>query len=112
MTLFGKPEDQEDHRLMSQNNSLIGVWMPGPFIEQRWGEVRKQSKKTINLPNISQNGRAGARDMLIYSFLPPTGGQGAEHKHCNSQAEEQDSLRQTTMYDYNNKSNEKQVNEV
>ena len=53
MTLFGKPEDQEDHRIMSQNNHLIGVWMPGPFIEQRWGKVRKQSKKKINLPNIS-----------------------------------------------------------
>ena len=28
-------------RLMSQNNHLIGVWMPGSFIEYRGEEVRK-----------------------------------------------------------------------
>ena len=33
-------------------------------------------------------------------------------KHFNSQAEGQDSLRQSILYDYNNKSNEKQVKEV
>jgi len=27
--------DQEDGRLVPQNNHLIGVWMPGSFIEQR-----------------------------------------------------------------------------
>jgi len=52
-TLFGKLPDQEDGRLMSQNNHLIGIWMPGSFIDQRWGKVRKQSKKAINLANIS-----------------------------------------------------------
>ena len=31
----------EDGRLMPQNNHLIWVWMPGSFIEQRSGEVRK-----------------------------------------------------------------------
>ena len=36
VTLFGKTTDQEDGRLMSQNNHLIQVWMPGSFIEQRW----------------------------------------------------------------------------
>ena len=40
-TLFGKPDDREDGRLMSQNNHLVGVWMPGSFIEQRGGEVSK-----------------------------------------------------------------------
>ena len=40
MTLLGKLADGEDGRLMSQNNHLIGVWMPVSFIEQRWGEVR------------------------------------------------------------------------
>jgi len=47
-TLFGKPDDREDGRLMSQNNHLVGVWMPGSFMDQRWGEVRKQSKKAIS----------------------------------------------------------------
>jgi len=31
MTLFGRPADQEDGRLMSQNNHFISVWMPGSF---------------------------------------------------------------------------------
>ena len=34
MTLFGKLEDREDGRLMSQNNHLVGVWILGSFIEQ------------------------------------------------------------------------------
>ena len=46
-TLFRKPADQVDGRLMCQNNYLVGVWMPGSFMDQRWGEVRKQSKKAI-----------------------------------------------------------------
>ena len=37
MTLFGKLADREDDRLMSQNNHLIGVWMPDSFIKQREG---------------------------------------------------------------------------
>ena len=37
----------EDGRIEPQNNHLIRVWMPGSFTNQRWGEVRKQSKKTI-----------------------------------------------------------------
>ena len=47
MPKFGKPVDQEDGRLMSQNNHLLGVWMPGSFINQRLGKTCKQSKKTI-----------------------------------------------------------------
>ena len=40
-TLFGKPADWEDSRLMSQNNHLVRVWMPGSFIEQRTREVEE-----------------------------------------------------------------------
>ena len=29
--------DGEDGRVMSQNKHLMGVWMAGSFIEQRWG---------------------------------------------------------------------------
>ena len=47
MTLFGKLTQQEDGRLMSQNHHLVGVWMLGSFMDQRWGEVRKESKKAI-----------------------------------------------------------------
>ena len=42
-SLFGKPADGEDGRLKSQNNYVIGVWMPVSFIAQRGGgdeEVR------------------------------------------------------------------------
>ena len=46
MTLFGKLAYQEDGKLMSQSNHLIWVWMPGSFIGQTWGKVRKQSLKS------------------------------------------------------------------
>ena len=39
MTIFRKPSDGEDGRLMSQNSHLKGIWTPVCFIEQRWGEV-------------------------------------------------------------------------
>ena len=39
---FGKPADQEDGRLMSQNDHLMGSKMPGSFKNQRWRDVRKQ----------------------------------------------------------------------
>ena len=51
--LFRELVDQEYGRLISQNNHLVWVWMPGSFMNQRWREVRKQSKKAINLANIS-----------------------------------------------------------
>lgn len=42
--------------------------MPDSFIDQRWGEVRKQSKKTVSLANIFQNGRLQSGDVLISPF--------------------------------------------
>ena len=57
--------------------------MPGSFIDQRWEEVRKQSKKVINLTNISQNVRPQAEDVLISSFLSSTGGQGSEQRRLS-----------------------------
>ena len=52
--------------------------------------------------------------MLISSFLPSTGGQGPEQGHFkfNSQAEEQDSLKQAIVNGYNDKNNAKQVKET
>ena len=37
----GQPADQEDGKLTPQSNHLIGVWMPGSFIEMRGGEDAK-----------------------------------------------------------------------
>ena len=31
-----QPTDQEDGRLMSQNNQHVGVWMSRSFMGQRW----------------------------------------------------------------------------
>lgn len=45
MTLFRELADQVDGRLMSQNNHLIVDWIPGSFIEQRWGDVRTKMLK-------------------------------------------------------------------
>ena len=84
MTLFGKPGDQEDGRLMSQNNHLITVWMSGSLIDQRWGwgaGVKKQNKKAINLAN-TWNAKSRGGDVFISSFLQPlTGGRGPEWRH-------------------------------
>ena len=52
-TLTRKPAQQEDSRLVPQNNHLSGVWMPDSFIEQReksneeWkskGKIERESK--------------------------------------------------------------------
>ena len=51
------------------------------LIDQRWGQVRKQSKKATNFANISQNGKPLAGNVLISSFLLSTGGQGFEQSH-------------------------------
>ena len=47
--LIRKPADREDGRLAPQNNHLIGVWMPGSFIEQRErGNEELKSKGRID----------------------------------------------------------------
>ena len=46
-SLFGKLVDGEDGKLMFENNHLVGPWMSGSFMDQRWGEVREQNIKTI-----------------------------------------------------------------
>ena len=76
----GKPTDWEDGRLMSQYYHLIRVRMPDSFIAE--GEVGKPSKMSINLVNISWNGKPPEGDILVLisSFLPSTGGQGPEQK--------------------------------
>ena len=53
VTFSRKLDDLEDGRLMSQNNHLVGVWMPGSFMVQRWRGMRIQVKWPFNLANIS-----------------------------------------------------------
>ena len=52
--------DQEGGRLEPQNNQVVGTWLPGTFMDQRWAGgglgasgVRKQSKKTIQSLQMS-----------------------------------------------------------
>ena len=79
------------------------------FYELEKEDVRKQTKKALNLANILENGKPQAGDVFISSFLPSTGGQGSEQRHFNSWAEGQDSLGQAAMCDYSNKSNREQI---
>ena len=51
MTLFEKSADPEDGRLMSQNNHLIGVWMP--FFKNRT-QSRKRWRSKVRQPLILQ----------------------------------------------------------
>ena len=44
-TLFRKPADWEDDRLMSRNIHLIRVWMPVSFIERERDGMRKSNEK-------------------------------------------------------------------
>ena len=47
-TLFGKPANQKDGKIAPQNKHLPRAWLPGSFMDQRWGEVRKQVKRLFN----------------------------------------------------------------
>lgn len=44
-TLIWEPPDWEDGRLAPQNNHLIKAWLPGSFLDQRWGGGRWRSKE-------------------------------------------------------------------
>ena len=66
MTLFGKPADQEDSGLSPQNNHLFRAWMPGSFIDQRWGELRSKVKRPLTLQTAPRMAslRQGTRRFL------------------------------------------------
>ena len=58
-TLFRKPADQEDGRIMSQNNHHLEVWMPGYFTDGSKGEEVKLKKRPLILqisPGIASLG--------------------------------------------------------
>ena len=74
--------------------------------------MRKQSKKAINLANISWNDRPQAGDVSISSFRTSIDGQGSEERYLTVRQRGRFSLRQAITYDYNNKSKEKQVKRI
>ena len=44
-----EPADQEDGRLVTQNNHLVGAWLPGSFLDQRWGGGKETKKKDYSI---------------------------------------------------------------
>ena len=54
---------------MSQNNHLVRALMPGSFMNQRCGKVRKQSKKTIFFLQVSPS-MASLRQEDVLVSLP------------------------------------------
>ena len=68
MILFEKLADQEDSRLTSQNNHLLGSKTPGSFKNQRWRDVRKQSKRAINLATVSYSDKPQAGECVNFFF--------------------------------------------
>ena len=109
---FIQKADQQDVRLASQNNHLVGVWMPVSFMGQRWGEGEETKKTMPLILQIFLEWQASGMGVLVSSFLLSAGGQGSEQRHFNSQADGQGPLKQATMCDHNNKSNGKQVKET
>ena len=52
MTLFRKPADREDGRLISQSNHLVRVWMPVSFMDsEREREREKQRGTKVKMQN-------------------------------------------------------------
>ena len=47
MTLFRKPADREDGRLISQSNHLVRVWMPVSFMDSERERERERSKEEL-----------------------------------------------------------------
>ena len=46
MTLFRKPADREDGRLISQSNHLVRVWMPVSFMDSEREREREKQRGT------------------------------------------------------------------
>ena len=64
--------DQEDGRLVPQNNHLIGVWMPGSFIEQRKSNNEElKSKGRIRASGSYQEGTGKSGSYGMWN--PPRG---------------------------------------
>ena len=46
MTLFRKPANREDGRLISQSNHLVRVWMPVSFMDSEREREREKQRGT------------------------------------------------------------------
>ena len=72
MTLFQELADWENGRLMCQNNRLVQTWMPGSFMDQRWGvggrrRWEDEVKRPFNSCNYLLEWQGSGRGMC--SFL-------------------------------------------
>ena len=89
---------------MSQNNHLLGNWRPGSFMDQRQGEVRKQSKNSYKYL-LEYQGSGCVHLFLLLS----TGGQGYEQRHFSLSQAEEGGFHEAGQYiQSNNKSSSKQ----
>lgn len=50
-----EPANQEDGRLVTQNNHLVGAWLPGSFLDQRWWGVGEEAGKETKKKDYSFN---------------------------------------------------------
>ena len=57
MTLFGKPADREDGRLISQRNHLVRVWMPGSFLDSEREREREREREKQRGTQIKRQNR-------------------------------------------------------
>ena len=64
---------------MSQNNYLVQAWMSASFMDQKWGQVRRQSKKDhLQTSTRMASIKTGS---LISFFLQSTGGEDYDERH-------------------------------
>ena len=59
MTLFRKPADREDGRLISQSNHLVRVWMPVSFMDsEREREREREKQRGTKVKSQNREGEA------------------------------------------------------
>ena len=59
MTLFRKPADREDGRLISQSNHLVRVWMPVSFMDsEREREREREKQRGTKVESQNREGEA------------------------------------------------------
>jgi len=107
MTLFGKPADQEDGRRWHLSSPGCQVF----YASEIEGGRGEKKKRPFNSCKYLLEWQVSGRGMCYFHFLTFAGDQGqiislwAKQKHVSLRVRQrgQGSLRQATMYDYNNK---------
>ena len=64
MTLVGELADWEDGRLAPQNNHLIGIWIPGSFIDQR----ERSNEELESKGKIERERQWGKKSEMVFSL--------------------------------------------